>query len=63
MYKENEMNDRLISFIIPVTNEQYLSECLFYISKLVIPEEYSIDICEVYDAKSMTSAYNEAFTG
>lgn len=63
MYKENEMNDRLISFIIPVTNEQYLSECLFYISKLVIPEEYSIDICEVYDAKSMTSAYNEAMQG
>lgn len=54
MLKENK-----ICFIICSNDERYLRECLYYINRLEIPEGYEIDVISVWEAKSMTSGYNE----
>lgn len=54
------MNEHQFCFIICVNNDLYLSECLLYISNLVIPGGFSIDILTIKGAKSITSGYNEA---
>jgi len=53
------MNDHQFCFIICTNNDTYLQECLLYISNLIIPDGYTIDILTIKDAKSMTSGYNE----
>lgn len=53
------MNDKKISFIICYNNEYYLQECKAYLSELVIPEGFDVDVIEIAGAKSMTSGYNE----
>lgn len=53
------MNDKKFCFIICTNNEVLLNECLVYLSRLVIPEGYSIDLLTITEAKSMTSGYNE----
>ena len=54
------MNEKEICFIICSNDEVYLRECLYYISQLIVPEGYSIDVLTVTEAKSMTAGYNEA---
>lgn len=54
------MDDHVFCFIICVTSELFLQECLLYISNLHVPDGYSVDILTVTDAVSMTSGYNEA---
>lgn len=54
------MNDHQFCFIICSNNDLFLSECMLYISNLVVPEGYSIDILTIKDAKSISSGYNEA---
>lgn len=54
MIKENK-----ICFIICSNDERYLGECLYYINRLEVPEGYEIDVISVWEAKSMTSGYNE----
>lgn len=54
------MNEKEFCFIICSNNELYLQECLYYISQLIVPEGYSIDVLTVAEAKSMTAGYNEA---
>ncbi len=58
------MQDRLdetkIEFIMCVNNDIYADESIRYINRLEIPNGYSINITKVYDAKSMTSGYNDA---
>ena len=53
------MNDHKISFIICWNNEFYMHECMTYLSELIIPEGYEVDIVEVTGAKSMTAGCNE----
>ena len=54
------MDDKLFCFIICSNDKWYTEECLYYISRLNIPEGYRVDVLTVEDARSMTSGYNEA---
>ena len=54
------INEKKIDFIICTNDENQLSEAAYYISKLVVPEEYEIDLLEIWDAKSIFAGYNEA---
>ena len=54
------MDDHQFCFIICSNNDLYLSECLLYLSNLVIPEGFSIDILTIKDAESITFGYNQA---
>ena len=54
------MNDRQFCFILCVNNDFFVQECLLYISNLIIPDGYTVDIITVTDAESMASGYNEA---
>lgn len=54
------MNNNQFCFIICTNNDLYIKECMLYISNLIIPEGFTIDILTVKDAKSITSGYNEA---
>lgn len=54
------MNDRKICFIMCVNNWQYANEAVYYINHLNIPVGYELDLLTVENAKSITSAYNEA---
>lgn len=49
-----------ICFIICTNDQMYAKECIYYINHLIIPEGIAVDILTVEDAKSLTSAYNEA---
>lgn len=49
-----------ICFIISTNDSVYAQECIYYINHLVVPEDICVDILTVEDAKSLTSAYNEA---
>ena len=57
---DNIMDDKKICFIICYNDDKYISECLYYINKLVVPGGYLIDVLTVKDADSMTSGYNAA---
>lgn len=54
------MDDKKICFIMCSNNKLYREECLYYISKLSIPEGYRIEMQIIEDAHSMTSGYNIA---
>lgn len=47
-------------FIICANNDLFLEECQNYISRLFVPEGYTIDILTIKDAPSIASAYNAA---
>lgn len=53
-------NDKKFCFIICSNNKQYETECIRYINALNIPDDYSIEIIVVHNARGMTSAYNAA---
>lgn len=53
------MNQKKFCFIICVNNERYMEECIYYISRLKIPEGYEIDVLTIEGAESMTAGYNE----
>ena len=53
------MDDKKISFIMCYNNEYYMQECMLYLSELIIPEGYEVDIVGISGAKSMTAGYNE----
>ena len=57
---EKSMNDKKICFIACVNDNDFFSECLLYISRLVVPDGFEVDVLSIEDAKSMTSGYNEA---
>lgn len=56
------MNNRKICFILCCNNDYYLSECKLYLSELLLPEDYDVEIVEVRGAKSMTAGYNEGMS-
>ena len=49
-----------ICFIICTNNPIYAQECIYYINHLRLPDGFKIDVLTVEEAKSLTSAYNEA---
>ena len=53
------MDNKKICFIMCVNNEMYEMEAMHFISRLRVPEGYTIDAISIKDAKSMTSGYNE----
>ena len=57
---DKQVNEKKISIIICVNNEILFQECRRYLNRLLIPEGYELEICPVFHAKSMTSAYNHA---
>ncbi len=54
------MNTNKIAFITCVNNEALYMKSLEYIKKLQLLEFMEIELIAIRDAKSMTSAYNEA---
>lgn len=54
------MNEKKIAFIICVNNELYYEECCWFLSQLILPAGFEIDIIAVREADSMTEAYNAA---
>lgn len=52
------VNKQKFCFIICSNNDSYLNECSLYISRLRVPEGYSVEILPIRDAKSMASGYN-----
>lgn len=46
-------------FIICTNRENYLQECLLYLSRLEIPDGYEAEVLTITDADSMTAGYNE----
>lgn len=54
------MKENKIAFITCVNNEDSYLKSLSYIAKLKIPKSMEIEIIAIRDAKSITSAYNQA---
>ncbi|NRU88044.1 hypothetical protein DFH41_002631 [Clostridium beijerinckii] len=54
------MKENKIAFITCVNDETLYEKSLSYINKLQIPMGIEIEIIAIRNAKSMTSAYNEA---
>lgn len=54
------MDERKIDFIVCVTESICCEECMRYISDLIIPDGYCIDVLTVFEAEGMTKGYNEA---
>lgn len=55
-------NEKKFCFIICANHQQYLKECLLYLSLLQIPQGYEIECITITEAKSMTSGYEEGRT-
>ncbi|MCR5255097.1 MAG: glycosyltransferase family protein [Acetatifactor sp.] len=55
-----EVDDRKICFIMCVNDDRAAGEAMYYISRLLVPDGYTVDALQINDAKSMTSGYNEA---
>lgn len=53
------MNQRKIAFIVCTNDDFIWQEALKYISLLYLPENYSLEILEIRNAKSMAAGYNE----
>lgn len=54
------MNENKIAFITCVNDEDSYVKSLFFIKELKVPEYMEIEIIAIRNAKSITSAYNEA---
>lgn len=54
------MNDKKFAFIQCSNNEMLLEESRKYLSRLIVPEGYEVDVITITEASSMTSGYNEA---
>lgn len=54
------MNEKMVAFIICTNDDTYLKECIYYIERLNIPQDFMIDIIEITEAEYITGAYNAA---
>lgn len=57
---QKEINEKKFCFIACVNDNTFFDECMLYIERLYIPEDYEVEVLSIEDAKSMTSGYNEA---
>ena len=48
-----------IAFIICVNSEKIFQEAKLYISHLILPTKFNIEIIPIYNSESMTSGYNK----
>ncbi len=53
------MDEKKICFILCTNDSKYEKETIRYINSLEVPEGYEIEILSIWEAKSMTSGYNE----
>ncbi len=53
-------DDNEMCFIICTNNHTYAQECIHYINHLHVPDGIQVNVLTVEEAKSLTSAYNEA---
>ena len=53
------LNDKKIAFIICTNDERWYNECVLYLSRLELPDDFDADVLQITDAKSMASGYNE----
>lgn len=53
------LNDKKIAFIICTNDECWYNECVLYLSRLELPDDFDADVLQITDAKSMASGYNE----
>lgn len=53
-------NPQAFCFIICTNHAVYAQECIHYIDHLRVPDGIRVEVLTVEDAKSLTSAYNEA---
>ncbi len=61
-FSNKEYKPTEIAFIICSNNQAEFSETEYYINRLYIPNNCSVNILEVTDAKSMCSGYNDAMS-
>lgn len=54
------MDSKKICFIMCVNDWDYANEALYFIRRLIVPNDYSVDVLTVEKATSMTAGYNEA---
>lgn len=59
-WKAHEENMKKIAFIICHNNEQYMKECINYISWLKVPKGVEKEIITISEAKSLAAGYNAA---
>lgn len=59
LYSTKQYNKK-ICFITCVNDDRMYEECLYYISKLIVPEGVLVDSISIKEADSMTSGYNAA---
>ncbi|MCR4746049.1 MAG: glycosyltransferase family protein [Lachnospiraceae bacterium] len=58
-YRDSLSAEGNVSFIVCTNDEEEIEESSYYIKRLYLPENCSLDILKVYDAKSICSGYNE----
>lgn len=54
------MDDKKICFIMCTNDQVYSNEAIYFINKLKVPQNYSVEVLTVSDATCMTAGYNEA---
>lgn len=52
------VEENLFEFCICTNDERALSECCYYIDRLIVPDGYKVKVTPVCGAKSMTEGYN-----
>lgn len=60
MVQKIVIDNTLVSFIFCISDNTMWQKAVEYISKIIIPEGYSIEIIEIRDAKGLCSGYNLA---
>lgn len=53
-----EMNEKEIAFIICTNDDEQYEDCLYYINRLIIPENFSMDVICIKEASGICEAYN-----
>ena len=48
-----------IAFILCVNEDRQFRECRYYIDHLLVPDGYSVEVIPIYQAKSITSGYQQ----
>lgn len=60
MMNKKEFDENKVAFIMCVNDIRAYNEAVYYINNLDVPDDMSLDIIKIEDAKSMCSGYNYA---
>jgi len=58
----NKCGESQITFIIRTDNELYMNECMLYLSRLLVPDNFSVDIVQIKESVSILDALKESFS-